>query len=122
MKVIIAGSRTIEDYEYVKDVIKRSNFTITEVVCGKASRGVDALGERYAIENDIPVKPFYANWKKFGKAAGMMRNNDMADYAEAIIAIWDGSSRGTKDMIKKSSNLMLFYDIYKGEKNGITDH
>ena len=69
MKVIIAGSRDIIDYQLVVDTIKESNFIITEVVCGEAS-GVDSLGKKWAIENNIPVKSFPAKWNKFGKSAG----------------------------------------------------
>jgi hypothetical protein len=99
MKVIIAGSRTITDAFLVRKAIEDSGFEITEVVCGGA-RGVDQMGELYARRHHLPVKYFPAHWKEFGKSAGFIRNREMAKYADALIAIWDGESRGTKNMIE----------------------
>lgn len=98
MKVIIAGSRDITDYEAVKRAVVNSGFEITEVVSGTA-RGVDQLGEQWAIDNNIPITPFPANWANYGRGAGFRRNLEMAQYADALIALWDGVSRGTKNMI-----------------------
>lgn len=101
MKVIIAGSREITDYATVERAIRESGFQITEVVSGTA-RGVDRLGERWARENGIVVAPFPAQWKVGGKqnlGAGLLRNALMAEYADALIAIHDGVSRGTANMI-----------------------
>jgi hypothetical protein len=101
MKVIIAGSREITNYQVVLEAIAESGFEITEVVCGMA-RGIDLLGKRWADENGIPVKPFPAKWEKYGRThAGRLRNTDMKYYADALIAIHDGESTGTKDMIGK---------------------
>jgi len=100
MRTIIAGSRGITSYDAVCIAIEASGIEITEVVSGTA-KGVDTLGERYAIENNIPIKRFPAKWKEFGKRAGLLRNTEMAEYAEALIAIWDGKSPGTRDMINK---------------------
>jgi glycerophosphoryl diester phosphodiesterase len=106
MKVIIAGSRTITDAYLVRKAVEDSGFTVTEVVCGLA-RGADQLGRLYAQRNKIPVKEFPADWKKFGRAAGVKRNREMALYADALIAVWDGYSRGTKNMIETAKSLGL---------------
>lgn len=98
MKVVIAGSRSITDYNIVKQAIEESGFNITEVVSGTAN-GVDKLGEKYAIENNIPIKRFPADWNRHGKSAGYKRNEEMAIYCDAVIAIWDGISNGTRHMI-----------------------
>lgn len=102
MKTIIAGSRTFTDYKLLCDsceVIIKSELTrITEVVSGGA-RGADRLGERYADERNIPVKVFKAYWDILGKKAGILRNLQMAEYADQLIAFWDGKSKGTKHMI-----------------------
>ena len=98
MKVIIAGSRTLNDYNFVKTEIEKLNLEIDEVVCGEA-RGADSLGKRWAESKNIPVKSFYPEWDRIGTAAGMIRNHLMGDYADYLIAFWDGKSRGTKDMI-----------------------
>ena len=102
MKTIIAGSRTIFDYALVKKAIEDSGFEITEVVCGCA-KGIDTLGEQWAVENSIPVKYFPADWKRYGRAAGHIRNEEMARYADALIAIWDGNSLGTKNMVQNAA-------------------
>lgn len=102
MKTIIAGSRTIEDYDIIKKNIELAiikGITITEIVSGHA-RGVDLMGERYAQENGIKLTIFKAKWVKYGRSAGMIRNQEMVDYADAMIAIYDGKSKGTKQAIK----------------------
>ena len=98
MKVIIAGSRTITDYSIVKKAIEESGFKITEVVCGGA-KGVDLLGRDWAFFNVIPVTDFIAKWDLHGKRAGYIRNAEMVKYADALIAVWDGASKGTKHTI-----------------------
>jgi hypothetical protein len=98
MKTIIAGSRTIDDYNIIKNAIQCSQFNITQVICGGA-RGADLLGKKWGKENGMPVIDFPANWEAFGKRAGYLRNVEMAKHGDALIAIWDGVSKGTKHMI-----------------------
>ena len=112
MKVIIAGSRTITDYQVVEEAIKESGFNIVEVVSGKA-RGVDRLGELYAELNNLYIKSFWADWHRYGKAAGPIRNRQMADYADALIAVWDGQSKGTLHMINIAKEKELKVFIYE---------
>lgn len=99
MRVIIAGSRNISDYKLIAETIIKSGFNITEVVSGCAT-GVDTLGEQWARANDVPIKEMPANWNRHGNSAGPIRNRDMAEYADAAIIIWDGESRGTRNMIE----------------------
>ena len=100
-KVIIAGSRDFDDYDYLTQKVEHCMRHVSrfEVVSGGA-RGADQLGERYAKEQDLPLKIFPAEWDAHGKAAGYRRNREMAAYADAVIAFWDGYSRGTWHMIK----------------------
>ena len=100
MKIIIAGSRNFNDYNLLKSSCDNllTQFTNIEIVSGTA-RGADKLGERYAREKGYDIKEFPANWDKFGKSAGYIRNDEMAQYADMLIAFWDGTSRGTKHMI-----------------------
>lgn len=111
MRVIIAGSRGITSYQTVLDCIKASGMTITEAVSG-AARGVDKLGELWAKQNKVPIKSFPADWDKLGRKAGHIRNEQMAKYATALIAIWDGKSPGTGSMIhyaiKYGLNMSVF--------------
>jgi hypothetical protein len=109
MKVIVAGSREIVDYDLVIQAIKESGFEVTQVISGTA-RGVDTLGARYGKENNIPVREMSANWDQWGKMAGFKRNEEMAQVADALIAIWDGQSKGTRNMISiaKRYNLRTY--------------
>jgi len=99
MKVIIAGSRNFNDYNLLKSSCDNllTQFTNIEIVSGTA-RGADKLGERYAREKGYSIKEFPANWS-LGKSAGYIRNDEMAKYADMLIAFWDGTSKGTKHMI-----------------------
>ena len=102
MKVIIAGGRDYHEYETLLEAIKESQFDITTVVSGGA-KGVDALGERYADEMNKELNVFEADWATHRRAAGPIRNRKMSENAEALIAIWDGQSRGTKNMIETAT-------------------
>lgn len=112
MKTIIAGSRGINDYNVVCSAIKFSGFDITEVVSGGA-RGIDKLGEQWAIENNIKIVQFIPDWD-IGKSAGIIRNKEMAKYADALVCIWDGVSSGSKHMIQyaKKCGLKVFVHIH----------
>ena len=98
MRVIIAGSRSFVNYNLLAERISKLPIKITTIISG-AARGADQLGEWYGHVHDIPVEKFPANWKKYGKRAGYLRNVEMADNADALIAFWDGTSRGTQHMI-----------------------
>ena len=100
IKVIIAGGRDFDDFNklcQVCDEFLKDQKDI-EIVSG-AYKGADLLGERYAAERNHTIKQFPADWRRYGKSAGLKRNNEMAAYADALIAFWDGESKGTKHMI-----------------------
>lgn len=100
MKVIIAGSRGFCNYDLLCRKCDRffSRETPSAILCGEA-KGADSLGRRYAQERGIPVLSFPADWKKYGKRAGYIRNEEMAKSADALVAFWNGHSHGTKHMI-----------------------
>jgi hypothetical protein len=107
MKVIIAGGRDFNDYEKLRiycDHILEDQTDI-EIVSGTA-RGADQLGERYAKEKSYKVTRFPADWSK-GKSAGYVRNEEMAKYADALIAFWDSKSKGTGHMIDLAKKYKL---------------
>lgn len=106
MKTIIAGGRDIIDYNILLEAITESNITITAVVSGGA-KGADALGEQYAESMNLPLHIFNADWETHGRAAGPIRNRKMSENAEALIALWDGKSKGTKNMIETATKLGL---------------
>jgi len=120
MKVIIAGSRNFHEAPVIERAIKESGFNITEVVSGCA-HGVDKLGENWSWQNDIPVKQIPAKWNdwedeiayrvklkkrsdgsKYNVMAGFNRNDEMAQYADALIAVRVNMSRGITDMIDRA--------------------
>jgi hypothetical protein len=120
MKIIIAGSRKITQKNiifsayfqglanFVEDGCKLPLGNI-EIISGGA-RGVDKIGEELAVYLRLELKVFPADWDKYGKRAGYIRNEEMAKYADALIAIWDGESKGTKHMIElaKKHNLRIY--------------
>jgi YspA, cpYpsA-related SLOG family len=103
MKLIIAGSRGITDIRHVEEAMESAIATagwvvdVIEIVSGTAP-GVDRLGEQYAQAAGIPVKRIPAQWDVHGRRAGHIRNALMAEYADAAVLVWDGSSPGTCNM------------------------
>lgn len=121
MKVIIAGSRGITDYHILKEAWGQFKYRdeVSEIVCGEAP-GIDTLGRRLGEELDIYIASFPAQWdtpRGFDRGAGRKRNAAMGDYADALLAIWDFESVGTKHMIDYSNNLGLYVEIYNA--NGV---
>ena len=107
-RVIIAGTRSFSDY---KLLCEKCDYYFSRkrpdaIVCGEA-RGADLLGRRYAEEHGIEVMSYPADWETFGRRAGYVRNLEMARNAEALIAFWDGKSKGTENMILAASEFGL---------------
>jgi hypothetical protein len=102
-KVIIAGSRGFSNYKLLHDecnkYLREKKKTHNVIIVSGNARGADSLGEKYANDEKLGLEIFPADWKKFGKAAGFRRNEQMAEFADALIAFWDGKSHGTKHMI-----------------------
>ena len=119
MKVIIAGGRNFTDYQKLKETCDTILWDQTniEIVSGNC-RGADLLGEQYAKERGYKIAQFPADWNKYGKSAGPKRNQQMANYTEALIAFWDGKSRGTKHMIEmaKQSKLRMIILVIKSNR------
>jgi hypothetical protein len=110
MIVVIAGSR---EYTYafrLEKAIADSGFEITEVVSGCA-RGVDHMGEVWAAKHGIPITKFPADWDKHGKAAGPIRNEQMSEYADALILLMYPDSRGSANMLKCMQKLNKPYHV-----------
>jgi hypothetical protein len=123
--VCICGDRECTDYNVVDDAVYASGYkgNIREIVSGGA-RGSDKLGEDYAKKNGIPVELFMANWNKFGKSAGSIRNQQMVEYLKklypnaACVAIYSGSP-GTTDMINKCKKAGIPVYIYNWKKEHV---
>lgn len=108
MKVIIAGGRTFNNYDLLCKSCDKvlSQQKEIEIVSGTAY-GADKLGEKYAKEKSYTIKHFPADWDNHGKSAGYIRNAQMAEYADALIAFWDGNSKGTKNIIDLAKRMNL---------------
>lgn len=102
LRTIIAGSRTISDAREVDAAVSSAWWDVSEVVCGGA-QGPDLAGRHWADARAVPVKEKPADWNgPAGRGAGYARNIEMAEYAGALIAVWDGTSRGTAHMIEQA--------------------
>lgn len=143
MKVIIAGDRECSDYEIIERAVEQAGFEITEVVSGGA-RGIDRTGEEWAKKNCIPIKLFKAEWdnlkqdgavvktkknpwtkalEKYNANAGFYRNEQMAKYADALIAIQPhGPTNGTQNMIKMAKKEGLKIHEYKKDDSEYEYH
>lgn len=110
VKVIIAGGRGFHDYDLLcrKADVFLSRQDEIEIVSG-AAKGADKLGEQYGLERNYKITRFPADWGTFGTSAGYRRNVEMAVYGDALIAFWDGSSKGTGHMIDiaRQHNLLI---------------
>lgn len=116
VRTIIAGSRALTDPALVEEAVKASGFEVTTVISGTA-KGIDQLGERWAEARGLPVERFPADWDTHGKAAGRLRNREMIEVAEALVAIWDSVSRGTEDCIAEARRRGLKVFVFRiGER------
>jgi hypothetical protein len=119
-KVIVAGSRGFNDYEFLK---QRLDFLLSKtpypLIVSGAARGADQLGERYAKERGLPYQQFPAEWNKYGKMAGPLRNQQMVNYADALVAFWNGKSRGTKNVIELAQKHHLQVRIERYEEDAL---
>lgn len=100
------------DFNHVDRAMKGLLWKPTSVLSGCAY-GADMLGEQWASRRGLPISYFPANWQKFKKAAGFKRNEQMADQADALVALWDGESRGTLHMIETARSRQLLVVVYE---------
>lgn len=105
MKVVIAGSRTIDEtwpyyMKRLEALIEKfeSTYGIIDIVVSGRAKGADRLGEQWAIANGVGIAKFPAKWDLHGKAAGPIRNQEMGDFSDGGIIMWDGKSTGAKHM------------------------
>ena len=100
--MIIAGGRNFNNYELLREMcyhmLSKKKDTHKVIVVSGHAAGADALGEVYALERGFGLETYPADWSR-GRMAGPLRNERMARVADALIAFWDGKSRGTKNII-----------------------
>ncbi|MDD2660952.1 MAG: SLOG family protein [Methylococcales bacterium] len=104
IRIIIAGTRTVKEHQ-VREALSLCPWSgfASAIVSGTAN-GADEYGERWAEEQNLIVHRFPADWEKYGKSAGPIRNKVMAANAEGLVAVWDGKSKGTANMIKLAAD------------------
>ncbi len=116
LRVIVAGSRSVNSYDAVSLAIENAmvmwGCDLFTILTGGA-RGADTLGKRWAQENGQPWSSEPADWVAHGKAAGPIRNRRMATMADALVAIWDGESKGTENMILEACKRGLLVHVVK---------
>lgn len=129
-RIIIAGSRTFNDYPYLCRVLDNtfSKMWTDEIMIlsGHCPNGADALGERYAKSRGIELELFPAQWVTngvFDPSAGFKRNEQMAKAADVLIVFWDGISKGTADMIRRAKlrRLMILKHLFVIEDSDIVN-
>lgn len=115
-KVIVCGSRGFVKYYVVKKnldlILKNLDKDYLEIVSGSCKNSPDILGEYYAVKElgfslGNGLRRFPAQWEVYGKIAGMIRNEEMAEYSTHCVAFWDGKSTGTKNMIENAEKYNL---------------
>lgn len=109
LKLIVAGGRDFSDYALLSKCIM--DIALVEypdkaisIVSGMA-KGADSLGYMFAVENNVRKYIFPADWNQYGKRAGMLRNKQMGNFSDVLLAFWDGQSRGTQQMIQFMGSL-----------------
>jgi hypothetical protein len=112
MRTAIIGSRSFNDYEYLREVLNGHIVPISKIITGGAD-GADKLAEQYANENNIETEIYLPDYKRFGRGAPIKRNELIIEASEQVIAFWDGKSKGTMSAVKKAREkdiaVFLFY-------------
>ncbi len=123
MNIIIAGSRDFKDYDFMENTLLCNQPTKSYVIQGLprgevltiisgTATGADRLGEIWADKHNFEVERFPADWERFGKKAGAIRNRQMAEHADLCIVFWDGQSRGTLNMIQTARDVGIPVHVY----------
>ena len=102
MKLAVIGSREFKDMDLMREHIK---LLQPSVIISGGAKGADTLAKQYAQENNLQMIEYKADWKKFGRAAGVIRNKTIIENAEHILAFWDGKTPGTKNSIDYANKL-----------------
>lgn len=107
MKIAVIGSRNLS----IKNLEKYLPENVTEIISGGA-KGIDSDAKEYALKNNIPITEFLPEYSKFGKSAPLKRNLRIIEYADMVIAFWDGKSRGTEFVIKNCKKMNVEIKVY----------
>jgi hypothetical protein len=104
MKIAVIGSRKFNDYLLLKSELDK--IPNIETIISGGAKGADILAEQYAIENNIELIVFKADWARYGRAAGPIRNKEIINASDYVVAFWDGKSKGTLSSINIAKNIL----------------
>lgn len=108
MKIIIAGTRTADNYRDVHEGIRcLTKGETPELILTGGATGADELGRKYAEINNLPHLKIKAKWESYGRSAGPIRNAELVKQATHLLALWDGKSKGTKSIIEQAKKAGL---------------
>lgn len=99
MKIVVAGTRSFNNYKMMCDVLDKMNLSKNDCIISGCAMGADWLGEKYAKEHGLKLERYPAKWGLYGKSAGYIRNQEMGDVCDKGVVFWNGTSRGSKHMI-----------------------
>lgn len=112
MRIGVVGGRNFDNYEYFKDCMSSMSIDDNDILVSGGAKGADSMAEYYAKEMGIPCLVFKPDYNKYGRAAPMIRNGDIVENSDIIVAFWDGKSGGTKNSIerarKKNKQVIIF--------------
>ena len=113
MKVAIVGSRNFSDLSKVKQYV--GTLPPNSVIVSGGARGPDKAAELAALELGMEIEIYLPDWEAYGKSAGMVRNQQIVDHADMLVAFWDGKSRGTRNSIQRAltADNISRIEIYK---------
>lgn len=111
-KVAVVGSRSFIDYQFLEQVL--NTYSNIEVIISGGASGTDSLAGIYAKKYNIPLKVFFPNWDEYGKRAGAIRNKEIVDACDEVIAFYNGTSKGTKitiDLANKANKKVTIIKV-----------
>lgn len=111
MKIAVVGSRTFSDNDLLSSILNKFDKKIITIISGGAA-GADKLAENWADKNNVKKIICKPDWKKYGRKAGILRNKDIVEKSDQVIAFWDGKSRGTKNSIDRAKALDISLTIH----------
>lgn len=116
--VLVSGKRDFTDYIVFRCILDKSLASINDniIIVEGGARGTDALAKQYAIEHHYEFIEFPADWDKYGRAAGIIRNDEMVNFIKdkpcKALFFWDGQSRGTGDCLRRAKRAGIKHEIY----------
>lgn len=123
MNIVVCGSRTFDDYELLEEKLDAFTAKVAKpVILSGGCKGADKLGEWWAFKNKLEVRVYHADWQRHGKKAGPLRNSEMVEAADALIAFWDGLSKGTANIIGLARAAGIPVRVVKSDSTGFVGY